>query len=234
VGTLGAAESKCRVNYLGVDESKFFRDNSENPQKSNIVGTPQPVQTSSDKRNFRVLFRGRITREAGAEHVVKAAKILEGKGVDFLIIGFGWGDAMARFDSAMTELKPNNVTYINKLVPIDDLRRMMSGCDVSLGQLSDNVRLTRTIPHKAYESMAMKLPYITARAEGIMEILTDRKNCLLTKPADPEDLADKILLLKNNPELANQLALNAFELFHEKFESKKIVAPILQIINEIR
>jgi len=210
---LGANARKLIVVYTGADDKNFYYD------------------PDIKKRNkFTVVFRGRITREAGAEYVIRAAKILEDSDIDFLVIGFGWGDAQEKFDEIVRELKPRNLEYIGYQVPIDQLRLKMLECQACLGQFSSNERLQRTIPHKAYEAMVMKLPYITAKVAGAKEIFTDGENCLMVEPANGEDLALKIKELRNSEELCQRLALKAYDLYNARFEPQKIVQPIVKLL----
>ncbi len=216
VHKLGVRPEKCIVTYTGVDDSQLYAD--ESVKKSD---------------RFTVLFRGRITREAGAVHVLRAAKLLEKENIQFLIIGFGWGDAVAEFNAVMAELKPANVKHISKQLPPDELRALMLPCHASLGQFENNERLRRTIPHKAFEALVMKLPYVTARAEGISEILTDGENCLMVAPANPKDLASKIKMLRDDRALAEKLADNGFALYTQVFAPKVIVQPIIDELGNL-
>ncbi|MDE2172637.1 MAG: glycosyltransferase, partial [Patescibacteria group bacterium] len=213
IGSLGVNPAKLIVVYTGVDDSIFHT-------------APDAEKSAA----FTVLFRGRITREAGAAYVLRAAKILENTGVKFLIIGFGWAEAMNEFKAVMNELKPANVEYISKQLPFNELIPRMLSCHVSLGQFENNERLKRTIPHKAFESMAMKLPYVTSRMAGVSEVFKDGETCLMVNPADPEDLAAKIETLKNSPVLAEKIAQNAFWLYQQRFTPQKIVQPILDAV----
>lgn len=215
INELGVSGDKCITVYTGTDESAFYYN---------------PAIKKNNK--FTVLFRGRIMKEAGVIHVLKAAKILENDNIDFLIIGFGWGEAIREFNEALKELNPKNVKYIKEQLPIDELRDLMLGCHISLGQFEANERLKRTVPHKAYESLNMRLPYITARTEGIMEILTDGETCLMVNPRDPEDLVDKIKKLRDDNDLTNKLIINAEKLYKDKFSEKVIVQPIIKLIKK--
>ena len=94
----------------------------------------------------------------------------------------------------------------------------MQKCHVALGQFANHERLKRTIPHKAFEALSLKLPYITARNEGVSEILQEGKHSLMVNPADPKDLAQKILLLKEDGTLRESLAKEAYILFSTKFK----------------
>ncbi|MEA2715129.1 MAG: hypothetical protein QOG91_157 [Candidatus Parcubacteria bacterium] len=210
---LGVPRGKCVVVYTGADDSVFHPDDSV-----------------KKRERFTVLFRGRITPEAGAIHVLGAAKLLENEDIDFLVIGFGWGSVMEKFDAALASLKLKNIRHIREQIPIEELRKLSLGCHVSLGQFAFCERLKRTIPHKAFESMAMKIPYITARAGGVAEIFSDRENCLMVDPADPADIAAKITMLKNDAALAHRLADNALALYQSRFTPQKIVKPIIGLL----
>lgn len=210
---LKTKESKCVVTYTGVDITKFDFDDSVRKNDT-----------------FTVLFRGRITKEAGLKYVLEAAKILENQNINFLIIGFGWGSAMGEFNEQMNIMKLKNVEYIGRQLPIDELRTLMLRCHASLGQFGDNERLKRTIPHKAYESLVMKLPYITARTEGVSEILEDKVTCLMVDSTNSQNLAEKILYIKNVPSISEKLTSNGYQLYEANFTPSKIVKPIIDII----
>jgi len=204
---------KCFRLFTGVDEESFFFD---------------PKISKRDE--FTVLFRGRFLPEAGVQYIIKAANLLQDYGVNFLIIGFGFEEK--KIENLIRDYAPRNIQWIKTYLPTNELRNLMLSCHISLGQFEKNERLERTIPHKAFESLAMKLPYVTGRADGIRELLEDKKTCLLVNLADPSDLADKILQLKNNEEFRNYLAENGYELFKKKFSSDVLGGEFLQIIKD--
>ena len=55
---------------------------------------------------------------------------------------------------------------------------------------------------------------------------------LLCKKADPEDLAKKIILLKNNPELARWIGQGGYSLFRERLSENHLGAQLKNIIHE--
>jgi glycosyltransferase involved in cell wall biosynthesis len=79
----------------------------------------------------------------------------------------------------------------------------------------------------------MGIPYITARTEGVAEILTDGENCLMVNKGDAKDLAEKILKLKNDPGLAKKLAEKGRVLYEKEFTPKILAGKILNYIAEI-
>lgn len=199
--------------FTGADDSDFYPD-------TNIK--------KNDK--FTVLFRGKFLPEAGVKHIVEAAKILEKEGVNFLIIG---GAGLEK--EIKKQMKGLNLKNLELIIPrprlgIDELREKMLTAHVGIGQIENHERLERTIPYKAFESLALKLPYITGNSAGIKELLEDRKNCLMVNLADPKDLANKIMELKNSPELRKKIAENGYELYKEKLTPKALGKELLNII----
>lgn len=191
---------KIYRSWIGTDEDNFFYDSTI--PKFNV---------------FTVLFRGALMPEAGVEYVIKAAKILEDKNIKFIIIG--GGILLGKTRELINKLKPKNLEHIADFMPHDTLRATMQMSHLSLGQFSDHDRLTRTIPHKAYESLAMKLPYLTASNTGILELLTPDKTCLTCNPADVKSLAEKILWVKDNYFMMEKIAENGYKLYQDKLRS---------------
>lgn len=195
--TFWVSRNKLFRAWTGVDEEKFFYD-------PNVQKFP----------DFTVIFRGRLLPEAGAEYAVRAAKILEGKGIKFIMHSFG--QELPKIQRLIQELKPQNLTLITDFLPIEKVRELMQKSHLSLGQLSAHNRLQRTIPHKAYETLALKLPYLTARNAAVMELFTERETCLAFNPADSKDLADKILWAKEHREELKGIAENGYKLYQER------------------
>lgn len=199
--------SKLVRSWSGLNEKEFYYDSS-------IAKNPQ----------FTVLFRGRFLPESGVDTVIKAAKILEDSGVRFLVVGHGF--MHRNVDELMSSLRPTNLELIDKL-PIDELRRRMQACHLSLGQMADHRRLLRTLPCKSFESLAMRLPYLTARNPAILELLTEDETCFCSAPGDAQDLSDKILELRDDPASIERVAQNGYRLYKDNLTSKHLAADIV-------
>lgn len=202
------SKKKLYRNWIGADEDKFYYDRSVPKLQS-----------------FTVLFRGALMPEAGVEHVIKAAKILEDKNINFLLLIGGL--LMDKTEKLIKEIDPKNLKYVTEYFSHDELRRTMQSCHLSLGQLSDHVRLKRTLPHKLYETLSMKLPYLTAHNPGVLELLTPNDTCLTCDPADSNSLAEKILWIRDNYHLAQNIAENGYKLFKDKLSSKVLGKELL-------
>ena len=197
-----------------MDESIFYRQNIKN--KNNDIKI--------------VLFRGRLTPESGIFHILKSAELLKNRAdIRFRIIGFHYrlGQKVKDF---IREKNLTNVELIYDYITDDSLREKMGESSISLGQFESSPRLNRTIPHKTFESMVMGLPFITAYSGAVGELLKDGESCLFVRRANPSDLAGKILLLADNPEMGKKLADNAREIYDKKCSMEVLMVKLFNII----
>lgn len=208
------SNKKAVRSYIGVDEDNFFYD---------PLVVKFPV--------FTVIFRGALMPEAGAEYVIEAAKILENENIKFIMQSGGM--LLDKIDRLVKELKPKNLELRSDFIPYPELRTLMQKCHLSLGQLSDHPRLGRTIPHKTYESLAMKIPYLTASNRGILELLRAGETCITCEPANAQSLVGKILWAKNNPQELDQIAKNGHELYLSDLTSRVISMRLLDKIQAL-
>jgi len=194
---------------------------------NNSIFYPMPY-IKRKKHKFLVHFHGYLVPFHGAEYIIRAAKILEKEDIVFQFI--------TRFDLKFYELqklvKQLNVSNINfiETVPYEKLPEYINRADVCLGVFGLTPKIYKVIPNKIFEALACRKALITARTPAIKELLTDRKNCLLTKPGDPWDLADKILELKNNPTLKQKIAQNGYQLFKTNLTPKILGAKLKNIL----
>ncbi|MBI2410244.1 glycosyltransferase [Candidatus Kaiserbacteria bacterium] len=202
---------KLSMDYVGTDDREFFYDAS----------VPKLNQ-------FSVVFRGMFLPEAGADIAVRAAKELESAGILIRILGRGL--LLPEIEKLIRELALKNLELITERLPIEDLRRKMLECHLSLGQLAAHPRLETTIPHKAFESMSMKLPYLTAANRGVLEILQDNETCFTVPPGDYRALAAKIVELRDRPADLSRVAENAHALFLREYTPKILAGKMLSAL----
>ncbi len=205
---------KFKILYTGVDESVLCC-----------------AVESKAKKNL-VLFRGRLTPESGIFHILKAAKLLKERlDISFRIIGTHYRLAEPVRDM-IHEFNLTNVEFINEYLSDEILREKMCEAKVSLGQFESNPRLDRTIPHKTFEAMYMGLPFITGRSPAVEELLIDGESCLFVNRADPVDLAEKIIIILDDPELGGRLASRARDAYDRKCSNEVLITRLLAILSE--
>ena len=130
------------------------------------------------------------------------------------------------------ELGLKNVEFTGWLSQ-EDLNRKIAEAGICLGAFSDSIKADITIQNKIFEALFSGRAVVTARTTAIRELLEDRKNCLLCNKADPDDLAIKILELKNNPDLKNKISQNGHDLFIENLSENKLGEMLIKVIADV-
>lgn len=88
-------------------------------------------------------------------------------------------------------------------------------------------------PNVVLEAMAHGCPLVASDVGGIPEIIQHERNGLLCRPDDPDDLADKILALMGNPELAARLGNQAAKDCEERYHPDVIAAKTIEFYQEV-
>jgi glycosyltransferase involved in cell wall biosynthesis len=205
---LSLIDTDKEIEYLG---NKFILSKTKMLQTWTGADSNFYYDSSVSKLpTFTALFRGAFVPECGIEYILDAAKLLENEPINFRIIGRGFLENIV--EKKIKELGLKKVEWIKEWLPIEELRRKMQECHVSLGVAGNAGRLERTIYHKVFESLAMKIPYLTAHNQALKELLTDRETCLFFEPNNIQDIADKIKYAKNNPDKILFIAENGYTL----------------------
>jgi glycosyltransferase involved in cell wall biosynthesis len=197
------------------------------PSDESVMRRLPQAQPSAD---FRVHFHGEYAPFHGVDVILRAAKALEKDDVRFQIIGTGI--THAREMRLATELGLSNVEFIDR-VRYDELAIYMSKADVCLGFFGDNPRAERVFTNKVVEALALGKPLITRRNDAVQELLKDGESALLVNPGRPDQLADAILRLKNDPGLREKLGRNALALFEAHCTQEVFGMALKRVIEEM-
>ena len=89
------------------------------------------------------------------------------------------------------------------------------------------------MPHVVLEAMAAGRPVVASKIEGIDELVVEGKTGLLFSPGDPRSLAEALLKLITNRELARNMGDAAREHVMKNFQLKKTVQETVHLYQEL-
>ena len=88
-------------------------------------------------------------------------------------------------------------------------------------------------PAALLETMAMKKPVIASAVGGVPEIVEPNRTGLLIPPQDPKALADAIICLLNNPEIAKKMGQSGYERVQQYFSIDSVVAKTEAVYDQL-
>ncbi len=82
------------------------------------------------------------------------------------------------------------------------------------------------------EALAMGVPSVCSRADGVLDIAVDGETSLLFTPKESSDLEQKLHTLIEEPELRKQLSENSIKRAHELFDIEKLTEKVIGFYKE--
>ena len=192
--------------------------------------SPSPVGEGDP---FRVVYFGQYIPLHGVNYVVEAAKLLE-EHPDIRFELVGDGQTYEEASSLAKRLQVQNVTFRRTwLSPEDLIAEHIVPADVCLGAFGDSPKARRVVPIKVFVALAMGKPVITGDSPAAREVLIHGEDAILCEMANPQALAQAILLLKRNRPLREKLAREGYLSFQNKFSSQVIGATVKSYLDEV-
>jgi glycosyltransferase involved in cell wall biosynthesis len=214
-------DTKEHIDYFceefGLNTSKFIVI---------PIGANQELFKYSGKRNvkrnkqLRIIYFGSYIPLQGVEYIIEAATLLKDN-KDFKFILIGTGQLFPKIKSLVRERALNNVQIIKKLPP-EQLVSEITKSDIALGIFGLTAKMSRVVPFKVYESLAVGLPVITGDSPAIRRNFKDGEHLLLVKPGSGEAIRDGLIRLHEDPALQEKIAEGGHSLFNHKFNTAAI------------
>lgn len=190
----GVNKSKIHVVYGGVDLGIF------KPKFLNVMG--------HSKKDFIVLYSGAFSVAYDFDQVLKAAMILGEKNLDIKFILQGKGELADHIRSRINQLKLRNVVVIDGLLSRSEVADLLNEADVLIQPLGDYGKPHMGISTKLYEYQAMGKPIICCSTGQPGKYVKETCSGVVVAPGDYEGLANAVLFLKQNPDVARSMGFS--------------------------
>jgi glycosyltransferase involved in cell wall biosynthesis len=187
---IGRGLPEARVAYLpnGVDANVMRPLPSDEVLRREWMDPPGHI----------VLYAGNMGLAQGIGTVLDAAKLLrDHSDVRFVLIGEG-GDKQHLLERVRRE-QIDNVLML-KSRPHSDMPAVLNSADIVLVPLRANKLFEGALPSKVYEAMACEKPVILAARGEAARMLNEARGGLVVEPEQPQQLADAVLRLKDDPQ----------------------------------
>jgi len=213
---------RIHVVKNGIDPEEFKPDHDTDVIASLGVDLSKPIVT----------FVGRITRQKGMIHLVRAAQMFDPDTQLLLLAGApDTPEIAAEFDQAFGELNASRsgVTWVQEMLPRASVRQVLTHSTVfACPSIYEPLGIVNL------EAMACETPVVASAVGGIPEVVVDGETGLLV-PYDPKragdaefianferEFADKVNTITRDPELATAMGKAGRERCIAEFSWEKI------------
>jgi colanic acid biosynthesis glycosyl transferase WcaI len=157
---------------------------------------------------FVVMYSGNLGASSGLETLIGAARLLKDY-QDMLFVFIGEGIRKDALIKLANNYKLKNIKFFS-YQPLDTLVYSFSSADIFIITLKKGLA-GFSLPSKVYPILASGRPYVASvEEESEIAQITREFNCgAISRPEDPQDLAEKILNFYKNKELRVKMGENA-------------------------
>ncbi|MCZ4496814.1 MAG: glycosyl transferase group 1 [Thermoleophilia bacterium] len=186
---------------------------------------------------FVAVHAGMMGEANGLDYVAKAAEVLRDRGEDDIaILVVGEGITKARLERFAAERGLTNIIFTG-MIPREQLGAIVSSCDTCLVSFADFPVLQTNSPNKLFDGFAAGLPAVVNSAGWTKRLVEANDAGAYVDVTKPEELADALVTLRDDPELRARQAANAHRLGTEVFARERLstrFADVLEFAATIR
>ena len=196
--------------------------------------TQLPNKMFKHKEPLRIISIGRLTDVKDPCALVKIAKILQEKGIDFTWQHFGDGDLRPMVEAEIAKHNLTNRFFLLGERPNEQVLEALKFADVMV----HNAVIAPDGGREAFgfvlvEASAFGVPVVSVRVGGIPEIVQDQKTGFLLDEGDIEGMAEKVILLAKNPELREQFGREAYRFASQKFDLNSQIKKLEEFYDQL-
>lgn len=213
----GIDGSRIKVVPSGIDYTPF-----EEAASSDYLR--RELSFSTD--DFLVGIVAHLADHKGHKYLIEASRILRDKAPRIKIIIVGDGPLQLELNRQVKEIQVEDMVFF--LGFREDIPQILASLDLFV--LSSKLEGMGT---SIMDAMACRLPVVATNVGGIPEVVVHEKTGLLVPPKRPAALAEAILRLYENRELAERLGSKGYEVVHSKFSAEAMAAKIITIYERL-
>jgi colanic acid biosynthesis glycosyl transferase WcaI len=208
---------KIMVIEHGVDTVKFCRLKT-NYSSSSTIGNNlnnndddnnKKITPTTKTRTTTIMYSGNLNLGYDFETAIRAAKLLELQPVYFIIRGIGvLSDKVSQM---VKEYDVKNVEVRTDLLSQKQLVSVLNSADIFLLPMNLDARVAdQGLPTKLLEYQAIGKPIVCISNGEAARYINKTQSGLVTSRRQPEELAELIMRLVNDQDLAKNLGNNGF------------------------
>ena len=222
--TVASRALETQVWGFGVDPARVtYLPNGPDPALRD-----QPPATDAQKAKARsmlgvgdaplAIYVGHIPRGSDMDLAVEAMARLAGQLPQARLVIAGLGDGLPDLQAKAQSLGVTDQVIFPGWIPRDQVPVYVAAADISVNPYRDSLINRSKCAVKAVIAMAMGKAVVSTRVGQNLEYIEHGRSGLLTEPGDAGELAEALLTLLSDRELATELGRNARQRIWDKFD----------------
>ncbi len=208
-------QEKIAVIEQGVDTNKFY-----------MVKKSSSISNSNKKT---IMYSGNLNIGYDFETVIKSAKLLELQPICFIIRGIGVMSDSVRL--MIKEYNAKNVDLRTDLLSTDELVSFLNSADIFLLPMTLSATvMDQGLPTKLLEYQALGKPIVCISNGEAGKYIEKTQSGLVATTRQPEELAQLIMQLVNDEDLAKRLGNNGFNNINNNLTLEKVGKRLMDVI----
>lgn len=188
---IGVPAQRCVLIENGIDTEEYTRSKTVEEAKRRFNYPPE---------RFLVGAVGRLSEEKGFEVLIRAVDGLIARGIDVGLWIIGEGDQKQALQGLITKLGQSGRIRLLGYRP--DTLELYQAMDVyALSSYREG------LPNVLLESLALEVPTVATRVNGVPRLIRNDENGLLVEPGSSDELGRAIENILLNQDLRNRLQL---------------------------
>lgn len=211
---LGVPKKRIFVVPNGINISKFDPATAGVEMRNELRIDQEPL----------VVTAIRLLKKKGPRYLVAAfPKVLETVPDTKLAIA-GKGPEAVNLRAQIRKLGIGDSVLMLGELPHEQTLKLMAAADAFVLP-----SLIESCPNALLEAMAVGVPVVGTRVGGVPEIIENEENGLMVPEANPNSLADAVVRVLEDNQLAKKLKANGVKTVHEKFTWESVAKQTLMV-----
>ncbi len=220
---------------LFIAPSKSLKQKMEEHGFNNIVHVPNFINVNDYKVDIskmeigNILYVGGLTKHKGVHYLIEAfPRILE-EFPDASLNIIGSGPLRSCLDNRVRQLGVENCVVFHGKVSDDVVKELYQKANVVV---IPSIWMENS-PMVIYEAMASGRPVVGSNIGGIPELIRDGENGFLTEPRNPEDIAEKVIKILSDINLAEKFGTAAKKIAVSEYSSEKHYENLIKVYKSL-
>ena len=187
--------------------------------------------TEEKRDRKKVLFLGRLAANKGIDYLLHAIPLVLKEVPDAKFVICGEGEEKPHVEAYIDEVGVRDrIEFLGK-VNLDEMVKLYSTCAMFVFPSINRLEAFGIVQ---LESMACYTPVIASNIPGVNNVMDPGKSGLLVEPRDSKALAEAIVKILKDPELAKSMGICGRRLVEEKYNWKAIGDRIEAVYRSVR